>query len=143
MGSAPEINTPIIVFDGVCNFCNASVNFIIRNESGDRLKFTPSQSKMGEFLLNRYDVLMDASNTLLFIENGQVYKKSRAALKIAAYLKKPINWMTIFSYIPKPLSDFCYDLIAKNRYRLFGRTEECMVPSADLRKRFLDSPVVG
>jgi len=128
---------PIVFFDGVCNFCNASVQWIIKKESQTLFLFAPLQGKAAKEKLNYVGKLHPPASVILF-ENGMVYSKSKAALRIARYLKWPWRFLVIFTIVPAFIRDIFYDIIAKNRYKWFGKKDSCMLPSAEMRSRFLD-----
>ncbi len=129
---------PLILFDGVCNFCNSSVSFVIRHDKKGTIKFTPLQSLAAKQLLEQYKLPVDGMDTFVFIENGKVFTRSTAALKICRYLNALWPALYILIIVPKFLRDSIYNYIAKNRYRWFGKKEECMIPTPELRKRFLN-----
>lgn len=126
----------IVLFDGVCNLCNRSVDFIIRNEKSDKLQFASLQSDVGKSIVNKSGLDEIPESVMLFVD-GELLVRSDAALAISTYLKRPYVYGIIFRYVPKILRDSVYNLIAKNRYRWFGKKETCRVPSADERERFL------
>lgn len=126
----------IVLFDGVCNLCNRSVDFIIRNEKSDKLQFASLQSDVGKSIVNKSGLDEIPDSVMLFVD-GELLVRSDAALAISTYLKRPYAYGIIFKYVPKILRDSVYNLIAKNRYRWFGKKEKCRVPSADERERFL------
>ncbi len=128
---------PIILFDGACNFCNSAVNFIIKKDKRACIRFTSLQSKNGQDLLRHYQLPATDYKTFILIENGKVYTKSTAALKVATYLKR--GWPAFYGFIivPKIIRDGVYNLIARNRYRWFGKTDSCIVPGPDIKQRFL------
>ena len=126
----------IVLFDGVCNLCNRSVDFIIRNEKSDKLQFASLQSDVGKSIVNKSGLDEIPDSVMLFVD-GELLVRSDAALAISTYLKRPYVYGIIFKYVPKILRDSVYNLIAKNRYRWFGKKEKCIVPSADERERFL------
>jgi len=127
--------SPIILFDGVCNLCNASVNFILRFEKKNLLKFASIQSESGQKLISKFSNQL-ISDSVLLIEDGVLYQKSDAALKIARYLK--YFWILYyFIYFPHWLRNPLYNWIARNRYSWFGKRDECRLPGEDLRDRFL------
>ena len=126
----------IVLFDGVCNLCNRSVDFIIRNEKSDKLQFASLQSDVGKSIVNKSGLDEIPDSVMLFVD-GELLVRSDAALAISTYLKRPYVYGIIFRYVPKILRDSVYNLIAKNRYRWFGKKETCRVPSADERERFL------
>ena len=128
----------IVLFDGVCNVCSASVNFIIRRDSKKHFLFAPLQSEIGKRLLREHNLDKEGIDSVILIENGQVFAHSTAALKIAAKLDGAWKMLSIFKFVPRKLRDFCYKLFAKNRYRLFGKKEVCMMPTPDIKARFLE-----
>ncbi|QTC43121.1 thiol-disulfide oxidoreductase DCC family protein [Bacillus sp. V3] len=126
----------VILFDGVCNLCNSSVQFIIQRDSGKVFKFASLQSEIGK----RYKELFNipaSTDSIVLLMNDKVYKESTAALLIASRLKWPWKWFRIFQVIPKPIRDKVYKWIAANRYKWFGRKESCMIPSKEDRDRFI------
>ncbi len=126
---------PIILFDGVCNFCNNSVNFIINHDKKGRFKFAPIQSKIGQNFVEQFD-LKDIDSIIL-IEDNQAFTHSTAALRFIKNLDGIWSWFYIFIIIPKPIRDFFYKTFAANRYRLFGKKDVCMMPTPEIRERFL------
>ena len=127
----------IILFDGVCNLCNGAVNFVIKRDPRNVFKFTPLQEKQGVLLLKKHAIDAKMLDSIVLIENGNVYIKSSAALRIA---KKMSNlWPLFFALliIPRFMRDGVYDFIAKNRYKWFGKKEQCMIPTPGLREKFL------
>lgn len=129
---------PLIIFDGVCNFCDASVNFIMNHDKNARFKFSASQHEGGERVLESFGIHADEVDTLYLLENGQLYDRSTAALRIARHLDTPWNWFYhAFICLPKTFRDPVYNLIARNRYRLFGKKEACRMPSPEERARFI------
>jgi predicted DCC family thiol-disulfide oxidoreductase YuxK len=128
----------IVIFDGVCNLCEFSVNFIFERDSAGQFYFTPAQSPLGASLLRRFGINTSRLDTVVLVRDGQAYTRSAAAIEIAARLDLPWNLLTVFQAVPEPLRDMLYDLIAQNRYQLFGKKEACMLPSEALRKRFLE-----
>ena len=128
---------PIVFFDGVCNFCNASVQWIIKKEAQALFLFAPLQGDAAKQKLN-LDLQNSPPASVILYENGKVYSKSTAALRIARYLKWPWRILVIFTIVPAFMRDIFYDIIANNRYKWFGKQDSCMLPSAELRSRFLD-----
>lgn len=127
----------IILFDGVCNFCNKTVNIIIKHDRADKFRFAPLQSVYSQDLLLKYGHSQQALSSVILIEEGQLFTKSDAVIKIAHQLS---GWPQIFFYtkwIPKAIRNFFYDVIAKYRYRLFGKQTSCMLPSKNLQNKFL------
>lgn len=127
----------VILFDGVCNLCNGFVNFIIRRDQKDYFRFASLQSEAAEKLLSDYEV-SEQLKTIILIENGKVYKRSGAALRICRHLSAGWPLCYAFIIIPAFLRDGIYNLVAKYRYRWFGKKEQCMVPTPELRSKFLD-----
>jgi predicted DCC family thiol-disulfide oxidoreductase YuxK len=128
----------IILFDGVCNFCNTAVNFVIKRDKKSVLKFAPLQSEFAKRILINYHLPAEDLSTFLFIENNKIYTKSIAALKVCRYLKGLWPLLYGFIIVPEFIRNGIYNWIAKNRYQWFGKKEVCMIPSADVRSRFLN-----
>lgn len=128
---------PVLLFDGVCNLCNGAVQFVIKNDPEGHIKFAALQSQTGQKILK--EAGMDARHftSLVWVEEGKISTKSTAALHVARYLKW-WRWASIFFIVPRPLRDIVYDVIARNRYRLWGKKESCMLPTAELKSRFLE-----
>lgn len=127
----------IILFDGECNFCDSSVQFIIKRDSKSKFKFTSLQGECGRKLLNENQIPSDI-NSFLLIKNNKIYDKSTAALLVAKELNGFWKLASIFFIIPSPIRDFFYNIVAKNRYKWFGKKEVCTIPSPEMRRRFLD-----
>jgi predicted DCC family thiol-disulfide oxidoreductase YuxK len=130
-------NNPVILFDGVCNLCSGSVQFILKRDKEKKFLFASLQSIYGQNLLKQLNLPTDTFNSFILFENGKVFTRSTAALKMFSQLKS-WGWVKIFWIVPKFIRDAVYNLIAKNRYRWFGKKEECWVPTPDLKARFLD-----
>ncbi|MFS0822347.1 thiol-disulfide oxidoreductase DCC family protein [Bacillus sp. 1P02SD] len=127
----------IILFDGVCNFCNSSVQFILKRDSKQMYHFASLQSEAGKSLLKKHGIPEDI-NSFVLIEGDQYYTKSSAALRVCLNLGGAYRFLYIFKLIPAPIRDIFYHIIANNRYKWFGKQESCMLPSPKVRKRFLD-----
>jgi predicted DCC family thiol-disulfide oxidoreductase YuxK len=127
----------IVLFDGVCNFCNASVNFVIERDKAGYFKFAPLQSAIGEELAAKHGIDKIETDSVIVVEDDKVYTHSSAALRIARKLDGIWKLGYAFVIVPKPLRDLAYRLFAKNRYRLFGKQDACMLPTPDVRARFL------
>ena len=130
-------NNRIIIFDGVCNLCDYSIQFIIRRDPEMKFKFVAAQSEVGKKLQLKYGVDTLLDGTVIFIENSNFYIKSDAVLEIARNLSGPLKYLHYFKFIPRPLRDLLYTIVSKYRYRLFGEKNECLVPDAKTRERFL------
>jgi predicted DCC family thiol-disulfide oxidoreductase YuxK len=128
----------IVLFDGVCNFCNASVNFVIDRDPEKRIRFAPLQSEVGQRLLKKFNLSPTALDTLILVEGEKCYTRSTAALRIAKRLKGLWPLLYLFILIPPFIRDAVYDFIARNRYKWFGKTEACRVPTPELKERFLE-----
>jgi len=128
----------IVLFDGVCNLCNNSVNLIISFDKKSKFKFASLQSAIGKDLANQYDIDASLLEGLIFITPQKAYTKSSAALQIARRLDG--LWFLLFPLymIPKPIRDIVYDYVARNRYRWFGKSETCRIPTPELKSRFLE-----
>lgn len=131
--------TSIVLFDGVCNFCNASVQFIIDHDPDGRFRFAPLQSDVAKALLAERGVTLPEGDpdTIILIEGDRVHTRSGAALRIAAHLSSAWKLFAGFLIVPWFLRDLVYALIGKTRYRFFGKTDACRVPTPELRARFL------
>jgi predicted DCC family thiol-disulfide oxidoreductase YuxK len=127
----------IVLFDGVCNLCNSSVNFIIKHDSKQHFIFASLQSDVAKTLLLQYELKKYNLNTILLIENGIVYEKSTAVLKILKHLNNGIHLLYGFIIVPKMIRDWVYNVIAKNRYTWFGKKNSCMIPSKENLDRFI------
>ncbi|MCU1289742.1 MAG: hypothetical protein JWN60_1971 [Acidobacteria bacterium] len=127
----------IILFDGVCNFCNGSVNFIIERDKTGYFKFAPLQSEIGEKLLRENGVDKAQTDSVILIEDGKVYTHSTAALRIARKLEGRWSWFYRLIIVPGFIRDGFYKLFAKYRYAMFGKQEACMLPTPEVRSRFL------
>jgi predicted DCC family thiol-disulfide oxidoreductase YuxK len=131
------VNGPIVLFDGVCKFCNGSVNFIIDQDVQKRFHFAPLQSEIAKGLLHRFGLPATDFDTMILVDNGRAYARSTAALRIARILGGWWSLLVVLFAIPPFLRDGAYNLLAVNRYRWFGKTDTCRVPTAALRERFL------
>jgi predicted DCC family thiol-disulfide oxidoreductase YuxK len=126
-----------ILFDGVCNLCNGFVNFIIVRDKANKFRFGSLQSPTVVDLLRQHNFLSDDLSTVVLLEGNKLYYQSTAVLKILKQLGGA--WVLLYGFIiiPKPVRDFFYNLIAKNRYKLFGRQDACMVPTPELKAKFV------
>jgi predicted DCC family thiol-disulfide oxidoreductase YuxK len=128
---------PIILFDGFCNFCNRTVHIIIEHDKDAQFQFAASQSISGIDMLQKFNLNQASIASVILIDNEKVYTKTDAVIQIATQLS---GWPRLFmglKFVPKPLRDFGYDLIAKNRYVLFGKKDTCRMPNASETNRFL------
>lgn len=127
----------VILFDGVCNFCNGAVNFIIDRDREGYFKFAPLQSEAGEKLMAEHGIDKAQTDSVILVEDGRVYTYSTAALRVARKMDGAWKWFYAFIFVPKFIRDFFYKLFAKYRYRMFGRQDACMLPTPEIRARFL------
>lgn len=127
----------IIIFDGVCNFCNFWVNFLLDRDKKDKFRFTALQSEKGDELLKKYNLSTIDFDTFVLIDRDKFYIKSSAVLTVAKNLPRLWKLLYIFIIIPKLIRDYFNNLIAKNRYKLFGKRDTCRIPTPEERKKFL------
>jgi len=135
MGETPA--PPVVLFDGVCNLCSGSVQFLLKRDPEGRFRFASLQSEAGRSLMAEHGLDVDALSSVLLIEDGQVWQESSAALRIARHLPGAWKLLRVFAAVPRPLRDAAYRWIARNRYRWFGKTETCWLPTPELKARFL------
>jgi len=129
---------PVIVFDGVCNLCNRSVDFIIRRDPNVMFQFASNQSEAGEEILHQAGLSGAATNSIVLFEGAEASIHSTAVLRISRHLPMPWRLGYALIVIPAPVRDVAYRLLAKNRYRLFGRRDTCRLPTPEERSRFLE-----
>ena len=127
----------VVLFDGLCNLCNGSVNFIIKRDKLGKYKFASLQSEIGKDLSNKYNIDTSTVDSIILIKNNKVFIKSDAVLEILKDL--PIGWrlLRIGIILPKFMRDWLYDFIAKHRYQIFGKKDECPIPPKDVQDKFL------
>ena len=134
----PSSSENVVYFDGVCNLCNRAVDFIIRHDRAEQIRFASLQSSKGQEVLRRLGLSVDDLKTIVFEQDGALFVKSDAAMRIAAVLDGPVRMIGWFQWIPRWLRDPIYMFISKNRYRWFGKKSSCRLPTADEVKRFID-----
>lgn len=131
-------NKKIILFDGVCNLCNSAVQFVIRHDKNDVFRFVALQSELGQDILNHIGINPKNIDSIILYEPGiAYYYKSQAAIEIARNLGGFWHFGTIFRIIPTPIANQLYDYVAKNRYKWYGKKESCMMPTPELKSKFL------
>ncbi|WP_418509881.1 thiol-disulfide oxidoreductase DCC family protein [Corallibacter sp.] len=132
-------NKQLVLFDGVCNLCNTSIQYIIKRDSKNLFMFTALQSDFGKHIISHFNIDTTKIDSIILYhpEKGISYK-STAALKIAAKLGFPLNLMAVFLLVPAFIRNWVYDFIAKNRYKWYGKKEACMIPSPELKNKFID-----
>jgi len=128
----------VILFDGVCNLCNGFVQFVIARDPAAHFRFAPLQSESAQRLLGATQMPVTLPDSVVLVENGRVWTESAAALRVLRQLTFPWPLMAVCVLVPPPLRNWVYRLVARNRYRWFGRRDVCMMPTPELRQRFLD-----
>ena len=130
-------NQNILLFDGVCNLCNGVVQFIIKRDKEGKFKFAALQSEAGQGILKKFGLPLDDFESFVFVQGDKYYQKSTAALHVARELGGIWKLFYFFIILPKSFRDFLYSLIANSRYKIFGRQDSCMIPTPELKGRFL------
>ena len=128
---------PILLFDGHCNLCNAGVRFIVKRNPAKTIRFASLQSRVGRALLDKNNIDQNYIDSLVFIEEDKFSVSSTAALRTLSYLSTWESQLKLLLVLPRPLRDFLYRFVARYRYKWFGRREQCMLPTAELKERFL------
>lgn len=142
MHSKPNILSSIdrlVLFDGVCNLCNRNMLFLIRHDPHQKLKFCSVQSPAGQKILNWLGLPLDIHESMLFLDGNKIYEKSDAVLHIAFYLSWYLRWIYAAKILPRFFRDNIYLWVARNRYKLMGRSDVCAMPSPDLLNRFISA----
>lgn len=127
----------IILFDGVCNLCNGAVTFTIKRDKKNIFRFAALQSEIGQQLISKFNIDTSKVDSIILIDDEKQYEKSSAALHIAKQLSGAYPLLFGFMIVPKFIRNAVYDYIAKNRYKWFGKKEICMIPTAELKAKFL------
>lgn len=130
-------NNPVILFDGVCNLCNAAVSFTLERDPDDKFRYASLQSEYGQELLAKHGLSQESFDSFILQEGDEIYLKSTGALRAARGLSGLWPLAYAFIIVPRPIRDGVYGFIARNRYRWFGKKDQCMIPSPDVRARFL------
>ena len=128
----------IILFDGVCNLCKNTVQFLIKRDSKAKFKFGSLQSEEGQAVLKDFDLSTNDFDTFVYIKENKWFIKSSAALRVLKELGGIWKFFFVFILIPKKIRDFLYDIVVRNRYKWFGKRDSCMVPTPELKNRFLN-----
>jgi predicted DCC family thiol-disulfide oxidoreductase YuxK len=142
MGTSAPIEASqkiIVLFDGVCNLCNGAVQFIIKRDRSQKFLFASLQSSFGKDQMRKIGLDPLSLQSILVIEGNSIFQRSDAALKIASHLDGIWSYFSILKFVPKIIRDGVYNLIARYRYSVFGRQDSCMIPTAELKTRFIDS----
>lgn len=129
---------PVLLYDGVCNLCNAAVRFTVERDDAGTFRFAPLQSEVGQELLKEHDLPTDDFDSFVLVDGGDAETESTAALKVCRGLGLPWSLLSAFLVLPAWLRDPVYRFVADNRYRLFGKTDECQLPDPEIRERFLE-----
>ncbi len=132
----PRADIPILLYDGVCVLCSGGVRFVLRHEREPVIRFVAVQSTVGRALARVHGLDPQAPESFLFVENGAALAKSDAAFAVIRHLRGPARLLLLGRILPRPLRDWLYDRIARNRYHLFGRKESCELPEPAQRRRF-------
>lgn len=127
----------IILFDGVCNLCNSSVLFVIQRDPNDLFRFAALQSEVGEALVQTHGIDTSQTDSIILIENNKAFVKSTAALRVARHLTGGWPLLSAFLIFPAFLRNWVYDYIARNRYKWYGKKDQCMIPTPELQSKFL------
>jgi predicted DCC family thiol-disulfide oxidoreductase YuxK len=130
-------NHKIILFDGVCNLCNGAVTYIIKRDKKNIFKFAALQSEVGKELISKFNIDTEKVDSIILIDGEKHYEKSSAALRISKELSGAFPLLFGFMILPKFIRNSVYDYIAKNRYKWFGKKESCMIPTPELKSKFL------
>lgn len=138
MSDSEEFQHPVILFDGVCNLCSSTGQFVIKRDKNNLFRFASLQSDFGQSILKKFNLPADDFNSFILYKAGKIYTKSTGALLVARQLSGGWPLLIVFILIPAFIRDSFYNLIAKNRYSWFGKKETCWVPSAALKNKFLD-----
>lgn len=131
-------NQSIVLFDGVCKFCHASVQFVIKRDRKNQFLFCPIQSEKGQALLSQYGLKDTGLTSMILLQNEKAYRKSDAALRIARQLEMPWPLLSVFLIVPRFIRNKAYDFIGKHRYQWFGMYDSCWIPDDESRKKFID-----
>jgi predicted DCC family thiol-disulfide oxidoreductase YuxK len=129
---------PVIFFDGVCNYCNSMANLVIRQDKKKVFRFAALQSNTGQQVLKEWSLPPGKFDSFLLLDNGKLYYKSTAVLRVANKLPWYWKWSQLFWILPRSIRDGGYNIIARNRYKWFGKKDQCMIPTPEVKERFLD-----
>ena len=137
----PEITTdqpnPLLLFDGVCNLCNSSVQWVLKHDKAAQFRFAALQSDTGRQILLQHQLDPDATDTVVLVDEGRVFTRSDVAIQVFRRFGWPWAALTVFKWIPTTVRNYIYDWIARNRYRWFGRQQECWLPRPEWKERFV------
>jgi len=140
MGTSIEIESKyLLLFDGVCNLCNGAVNFVIDRDKRQRIVFASLQSELGQQILKQHQLPAQDFKSMVLVRQNKVFLKSNAVLEIAKELSGAWKLLYVFKIVPRFLRDWIYEIISTNRYKWFGRKDQCRVPTADIKNRFVST----
>lgn len=128
----------IILFDGVCNYCNDKINYIIKHDSQDIFRFVAIQSEKGQEIIKYLGINNSIDSIILYEPGFAYYIKSEAVFKIIKHLSSSVRMLLIFNFIPTGIKNIFYDIIAKNRYNWYGKKESCMMPTEEIKRKFIE-----
>ena len=132
------MNSPLLIFDGVCNLCNSSIRFILQHDKNKTFRFSTSQSEFSKNLLVQKNITLSDLSSVILFHNDKFYLKSTAVLRIAKLMNWPFKLLYLFIVVPYPIRDFIYSIISRNRYKWFGKKDKCMVASDELKEQFIE-----
>lgn len=138
MGGSQQFHSAVVLFDGVCTLCNRTVDFIVQHDRAGRFRYGSLQSDTGRALLEKFDLPADSLESLVLIDQGRVYTKSDAALRIARSLGNPWGLLALLQVVPRGIRNRVYDWIARHRYNWFGKQDTCRIPTAAEKRLFLE-----
>jgi predicted DCC family thiol-disulfide oxidoreductase YuxK len=128
----------IVYFDGVCNLCEGTVQFLLKKNKKKNLLFASLQSDPGQKMLRQFELPLNNFNSFVFVENGKLYQRSTGALRVTRHLQGLWPMLYAFIIVPPFIRNAVYDYVARNRYKWYGKKNECWLPTPEIKKRFLD-----
>lgn len=131
------MNNPIILYDGVCHLCNGVINFILPRDKDRTFRFSPLQSETGQALLRKFQLPTDDYDSFVLVEGEKAYQRSSAAIKVMQGMGFPYSLGAVLWILPRPVRDALYNWVAKNRYKWFGQYDSCLMPTPEIKERFL------
>jgi predicted DCC family thiol-disulfide oxidoreductase YuxK len=134
----PDSNFPILLFDGVCNLCQTSVQWVLKRDKAAVFRFAALQSETGQSALARFGLDTEKFDTVVLVDGDQIYTRSDAAFEILRRLGSPWSWLCVLYWLPRPIRNGVYNWVARNRYRWFGQKQECWLPRREWSDRFLN-----
>lgn len=139
MQTLQTLQHPVVLFDGVCNLCNSSIQQVIQHDPERKFRFASLQGELGQQVLQQFHLPVNQFNSFILLQDGKLYYKSTAAIKVMQQMRGGWKWLSYLLWIiPFFIRDFFYDFIARNRYKWFGKQESCWVPTPELRALFYD-----